>query len=68
MTDHTDVAPAELAPAAKLASNLIAAFALKGFTVHRAQDGYLVIRWGMTRHCPDLATLAAFARQVGVTC
>jgi hypothetical protein len=47
-------------------ATLIAGFALKGFTVHRAQDGYLVSRWGMTRHCPSFQTLTAFAKQVGV--
>jgi hypothetical protein len=52
--------------AAKIEATLMAAFALKGFTVYRAQDGYLVSRWGLTRHCPDLQTLTAFAKQVGV--
>jgi hypothetical protein len=53
-------------PNAKTEATLMAGFALKGFTVHRAQDGYLVSRWGLTRHYPDIATLAAFAKQVGV--
>jgi hypothetical protein len=51
---------------AKTEATLMAGFALRGFTVHRARDGYLVSRWGLTRHCPDLATLTSFAKQVGV--
>jgi hypothetical protein len=50
----------------KAEAALIAGFALKGFTAHRVQDGYLVSRWGMTRHCPSFQTLTAFAKQVGV--
>ncbi len=46
--------------------NLRARFAIAGFAVHRmADDGYLVCRWNLSKHCPDVRTLAAFAKQVG---
>jgi hypothetical protein len=47
-------------------ATMFAAYALRGFSVHKVPDGYLVSRWGLTRHCPDLQTLTAFANQVGV--
>lgn len=48
-------------------ANLIAGFALRGYAVHEADDGgFLVCRWNLSRHCPDLAALGAFARMVGV--
>jgi hypothetical protein len=38
-----------------------------GFVVHRlASEGWLVSRWGKSKHCPDPRTLAGFAHQVGV--
>jgi hypothetical protein len=54
--------------AQKAEATIFAGFALRGFAVHEAPDGFLVSRWGLTRHCPDIQTLLAFARQVGVTC
>ena len=36
---------------------------------HRVHDGdnndYIVTRWNMSRHCPDMAALRLFARVVG---
>lgn len=29
--------------------------------------GFLVSRWGMTRHCLDAESLQAFAKQLGMT-
>lgn len=58
-------------PAADLSCNektlatLTASFALAGFAVHRMDAGFAVCRWNLSRHCPDLRTLAAFAKQVG---
>jgi hypothetical protein len=51
---------------AKAEATIFAGFALRGFSVYKAADGFLVNRWGLTRHCPDLETLRAFAKQVGV--
>ena len=51
----------------KQESTLFARFALKGAAVHRLADGgYLVAQWGLSRHVPDLSTLAAFGRVMGV--
>lgn len=63
--------PAIVAPSAgdcndKAQATLIAAFALKGFAVHTLScGGYLVAKWDLSRHCPDLRALAEFARMVG---
>jgi hypothetical protein len=54
--------------AEKVEATVFASFALRGFSVHKAGDGFLVSRWGLTRHCPDIQTLIAFARQVGAAC
>lgn len=51
----------------KREATLIAHFALAGHAVHRLADGgFLVTRWGQSRHCPDLHALAGFAKQTGV--
>lgn len=50
----------------KRLANIIAQMALAGHQVHRLEHGFLVTRWGMSRHCPDLGSLAGFARQLGV--
>lgn len=55
----------EFTPEQKRLANLKAQFALAGHAVHHLERGYLVTRWGMTRVCPDLGALVAFARQVG---
>lgn len=50
----------------KLESTLIAQFALRGHTVFRLEaGGYLVCWQGCSRHCGDLESLEAFARQLG---
>lgn len=59
------VAPAQ-ATTSKREATIIAALALKGHAVHRlATGGFLVSRWTGTRHCQDVESLDAFARQVG---
>ena len=52
--------------AEKSATTLIAKFALAGHQVHRLESGFLVCRWGQTRHCPDLDALINFGRVLGV--
>lgn len=43
-----------------------AQLALRGHAVHETADGgFLVTRWSLVKHCPDLRCLAAFARAVG---
>ncbi len=50
----------------KIKWTLVAKFALVGFAVHElAEGGFLVCKWNLSRHCPDLPALMAFARQVG---
>lgn len=51
----------------KALATLIAKFALAGFAVHRLScDGFLVAKWNLTKHCPDMRALAGFAELVGV--
>lgn len=51
----------------KRLATLIAAFALKGHTVHSLLTGGYLVAWhGYTRHCSDIAALESFAAQVGV--
>jgi hypothetical protein len=59
---HGDFTPEE-----KRITTLIARMALAGHAVHKLQDGFLVTRWGMSRHCPDLAALVNFGRVLGVS-
>lgn len=50
----------------KVESNLKAQLALKGFAVHDVTTGgYFVACWNLTKFCPALDDLEAFARQVG---
>lgn len=50
----------------KVEATLIAQFALAGHAVHSLTDGgYLVTKWGQSRHCPDLQALESFAKQTG---
>lgn len=47
-------------------STLIAQLALRGHATHKLErGGYLVVWQGCSRHCGDLESLEAFARQVG---
>jgi len=57
---NTDFTPDE-----KQLATIIAKMALAGHEVHRLETGYAVCRWGMSKFCPTLETLMAFARQVG---
>lgn len=50
----------------KVFDTLCAALALRGHHVHTLANGeYAVCRWGMSRVCPSLDALQAFARQIG---
>lgn len=52
---------------AKCLATLKAQFALRGHQVHElASGGFLVVWRGHSRHCGDMDSLVAFARQVGV--
>lgn len=45
---------------------LKAGFQRRGAIVKRsANGGFLVIQWGLVRHCADLGALIAFAQQMG---
>ena len=40
--------------------------ALSGYSLHELScDGYLIARWNLTRHAPDLRAVGAFLRQIG---
>lgn len=65
-SDTAIVDPAEkTGNTVKRLATLKAQFALRGFAVHEACDGYLVSRWNLTKHCPSLYELERFARVVG---
>ena len=50
----------------KALSTIVAKFALLGHAVHKLSDGgFVVVRWGMSRCCPDAAALGAFLAQIG---
>ncbi|MDZ4397975.1 hypothetical protein [Hydrogenophaga sp.] len=50
----------------KRLATLKAQLALKGFQVHDVTTGgWFVSRWNLTKFCPALADLEAFASQVG---
>jgi hypothetical protein len=52
----------------KVIKTLEAAVALKGHSVHRSPGGgFLASRCELTHHTPDLPTLQAFAKKVGVS-
>lgn len=51
---------------AKQVATLTAQLALRGYQVHPVTTGgYFVARWNLTKFCPALADLQAFASQVG---
>ena len=40
--------------------------AANGYSLHELScDGYLIERWNLTRHAPDLRAVGAFLRQIG---
>lgn len=47
-------------------ATVIAKMGMAGHSVYRTEQGFVVTRWGMSRLCPDLASLVGFARQLGV--
>jgi len=50
----------------KIVSSFKARFALLGHAVHDLADGgFIVSRWNLTRHCPDVRALGAFLKQIG---
>ena len=49
-----------------LLATITAKLELAGHVVQKLETGFLVNRWGLTLHCPDLPALEKFARQVGV--
>lgn len=50
----------------KRLATLKAQLCLKGFAVHDVSTGgYFVAKWNLTKFCPALADLEAFASQVG---
>ena len=56
----------ELDQGSKQLSTLRASLALKGYSLHELScDGYLIARWNLTHHAPDLRAVGAFLRQIG---
>jgi len=64
ITQSTDTADFN---ADRYATLLIAKLEKAGHHVSRLESGFLVTRWGMSRHCPDYAALVNFGRVLGVT-
>lgn len=63
-TDSTSI-PQDC-PDRKRIANLKAQLALKGFAVHEViSGGYFCSKWNLTKFCPALQDLEAFAAQVG---
>ncbi|WHZ12965.1 MAG: hypothetical protein OJF60_003406 [Burkholderiaceae bacterium] len=55
--DHAD---------AKALATLRAELALRGYAVHDSSaGGFLVCRWGLTRHCSGVEELRVFLRLIG---
>jgi len=51
----------------KALATLKAQLALAGHQVHEGSNNdFIVTRWGMSKHCPDIGSLRRFARIVGV--
>jgi hypothetical protein len=51
----------------KPAADTVAKLAFKGHVVHSCLDGsFIVCKYGMARHCQDLAELQDFAKKLGV--
>lgn len=67
LSKETNAIVADADGSRKRIASFKAAFALGGFAVHElAGGGFLVCRWNLSKHCPDLGALAGFAKQVGV--
>lgn len=50
----------------KIVAGIKARFALLGHEVYELADGgFIVSRWGLTKHCPDVCALGAFLKQIG---
>jgi hypothetical protein len=49
----------------KRLSTVRAELAMKGIAAHVVEDGFLIERWGYSRHVPTIEALEAFAVQVG---
>jgi hypothetical protein len=45
---------------------LAAKLGLAGHQIHKLNDGFLVYRLNLVKHCKDHAELVAFAKQIGV--
>lgn len=66
-TNKVGIVAPELAEDNKARATLIAAYAFAGYSVHQLSDGgFLVARWNLSKHCPDLRALEGFARLIGV--
>lgn len=70
LPDHTHkvVDAATTRDSSKAIAILKARFAIAGHLVHEGSNNdFIVTRWGMSRHVPDLAALRMFARSLGAT-
>ena len=66
-SDNTGNSTGEPRPG-KALETLKAQFAIMGHQVYEgSDDDFIVTRWGMSRHFPDLAALRTFARVLGAT-
>lgn len=70
-TNHIAIVPPSAAHCnaaqRKHVATIKAECAIRGYQVHETADGFLVTRWGLSRHCADLQALHCFARQIGAS-
>ena len=72
MTASAPPLPADQAEAAertrladKRLATVRAQLAMKGIAAHVVEDGFLIERWGYSRHVPTIEELELFAVQLG---
>lgn len=59
---------ADSSPEPHRLTSLFTQFESVGHTVYQiVPTGFIVSRWGYTRHCPNLYCLATMARQMGLS-
>jgi len=46
-------------------ARLKARAAIRGHTLTKVQDGYMLTRWSHSKHCADLATVTALLARMG---
>jgi len=63
-TDHHDIIPDDGSDR-KLFATMAARAALKGHTLAKCVDGYMLSRWSHSKHVADLGTVDALLQRMG---